>query len=80
VNHAGQTLRIDRLVCERASGQWWVLDYKSAHAPQTQTALRAQMRSYAQALKAVPDIGTVRLAFINPQGALLEVPLQDGPA
>ena len=80
VNHAGQTLRIDRLVCERASGQWWVLDYKSAHAPQTQTALRAQMRGYAQALKAVPDIGTVRLAFINPQGALLEVPLQDGPA
>ena len=77
VNHAGQTLRIDRLVRERNSGQWWVLDYKSAHSPQTQTALLDQMQGYAQALRAVPDIGTVRLAFINPQGSLLEVPVQD---
>jgi ATP-dependent helicase/nuclease subunit A len=76
VNHAGQTLRIDRLVRERDSGQWWVLDYKSAHSPQTQTALLDQMQGYAQALRAVPDIGSVRLAFINPQGAFLEVPVQ----
>jgi ATP-dependent helicase/nuclease subunit A len=76
VNHAGQTLRIDRLVRERDSGQWWVLDYKSAHSPQTQTALLDQMQGYAQALRAVPEIGTVRLAFINPQGAFLEVPVQ----
>lgn len=80
ISHAGQTLRIDRLVQERASGQWWVLDYKSAHAPQTHTALLAQMQGYAQALRAVPDIGTVRLAFINPQGQLLEVPVQGDTA
>lgn len=77
VNHAGQTLRIDRLVRERESGQWWVLDYKSAHSPQTQSALLDQMQSYAQALRAVPDIGTVRLAFITPQGAFWEVPVKD---
>ncbi len=77
VNHAGQMLRIDRLVRERDSGQWWVLDYKSAHSPQTQTALLDQMQSYAQALRSVPDIGAVRLAFITPQGALLEVPVKD---
>jgi ATP-dependent helicase/nuclease subunit A len=79
VNHAGQSLRIDRLVRERDSGQWWVLDYKSAHSPQTQIALLDQMQGYAQALRAVPDIGEVRLAFINPQGSLLEVPVQDTP-
>ncbi|MEY4506098.1 MAG: hypothetical protein RL297_676 [Pseudomonadota bacterium] len=73
LSHQGQTLRIDRLVRERETGQWWVLDYKSAHTPHTQTALRAQMQGYAQALRAVPDIGTVRLAFINPQGQLLEM-------
>jgi ATP-dependent helicase/nuclease subunit A len=76
VNHAGQTLRIDRLVRERDSGQWWVLDYKSAHSPQTQTVLQDQMQGYAHALRAVPEIGMVRLAFINPQGAFLEVPVQ----
>ena len=79
VNHDGQLLRIDRLVRERDSGQWWVLDYKSAHSPQTQTALLDQMQGYALALRALPDIGAVRLAFITPQGAFLEVPVQDAP-
>ena len=77
LSHQGQGLRIDRLVRERDSGQWWVLDYKSAHAPQTQAALVAQMQGYAQALSGVPGVGAVRLAFINPQGQLIEVPVQE---
>ena len=33
----GRTLRLDRLVRQRDSGQWWVLDYKSSAQPE-QTA------------------------------------------
>ena len=35
LSHAGEPLRIDRLVRRRDSGAWWVLDYKSAAAPAT---------------------------------------------
>lgn len=77
VSHAGQVLRIDRLVRERASGQWWVLDYKSAHSPHTQAELVAQMQTYALALQALPHMGAVRLAFLNPQGEMLEVPVAE---
>ena len=31
--HGGDTQRIDRLVRRRDTGEWWVLDYKSAHRP-----------------------------------------------
>ncbi|MBC7446163.1 MAG: hypothetical protein H7273_11950 [Polaromonas sp.] len=43
--HRGQPLRLDRLVRRKDAGHeghWWVLDYKSALAPEQQPALRAQ--------------------------------------
>ena len=72
----GQTLRLDRLVQRQDAGhagQWWVLDYKSATAPQHQTALVAQMRSYRTAVQAIYPDAPVRAAFLTGDGALVEI-------
>ncbi|MDO9199849.1 MAG: 3'-5' exonuclease, partial [Hydrogenophaga sp.] len=75
--HQGELLRLDRLVRQRgtstAPGAWWVLDFKSAEHPERQPALLAQMRRYQQALTDTRPGEVVRLAFINPQGLLLEL-------
>lgn len=75
--HQGELLRLDRLVRQRgtstAPGAWWVLDFKSAEHPERQPALLAQMRRYQQALADTRPGEVVRLAFINPQGLLLEL-------
>ncbi|QHE86360.1 UvrD-helicase domain-containing protein [Hydrogenophaga sp. BPS33] len=73
--HQGELLRLDRLVRRRDTGEWWVLDHKSAAHPERQPALIAQMRGYRQAVAAANPGDTVRLAFINAQGRLIE--LQD---
>jgi ATP-dependent helicase/nuclease subunit A len=44
--HAGLTQRIDRLVRRRDTGEWWVLDYKSAPRPDEQPGLVEQMIRY----------------------------------
>src|SRR5690606_27915984 len=68
--HEGEALRIDRLVRERDSGAWWVLDYKSAARPERDEALLAQMRRYRVAVQqAYPD-APVRVAFLTGQGEL----------
>ena len=71
--HGGELLRMDRLVQRRDSGQWWVLDYKSAERPELQEELRGQMRRYHQALRSSGVEGGVRLAFINAAGRLIEL-------
>ncbi|MBL8387520.1 MAG: UvrD-helicase domain-containing protein [Hydrogenophaga sp.] len=71
--HEGQLLRLDRLVQRRDSGQWWVLDYKSALRPELQAALREQLLRYRRALLAARPGDTVRLAFINAEGRLIEL-------
>jgi len=69
----GTLLRIDRLVRHHESGHWWVLDYKSALAPQTQQGLREQLQGYHRALALTQPADTIRLAFINAQGQLIEI-------
>jgi ATP-dependent helicase/nuclease subunit A len=76
--YQGQTLRLDRLVLRRASGPdraatWWVLDYKSAPAPQTQAALCAQLQKYRAAVQAAYPQDPVKGAFLTAQGAWIEV-------
>ena len=75
--HQGELLRLDRLVRQRGTlampGDWWVLDFKTAEHPERQPALLAQMRRYQQALADTRPGEAVRLAFINPQGLLLEI-------
>ncbi|MFM7330903.1 MAG: UvrD-helicase domain-containing protein [Brachymonas sp.] len=70
--HAGQLLRLDRLVRRRDTGVWWVIDYKSARNPQQSAALRAQLLGYGEAVKAAmahenaePQVKT---AFITAEG------------
>ncbi|WP_432731493.1 UvrD-helicase domain-containing protein [Variovorax sp. W6] len=71
--HEGETLRIDRLVRERDSGVWWVLDYKSAARPERDAALIAQMQRYRAAVQhAYPGAG-VRVAFLTGQGELVNL-------
>lgn len=71
--HGGEVLRIDRLVRHRASGVWWVLDYKSAARPEHDAALIAQMRRYREAVQATCPGETVRAAFLTGQGELVGV-------
>lgn len=68
VLHEGRVLRIDRLVRERASGTWWVLDFKRHDAPHTVPDHREQMTRYGAALRAIHPGATVRLGFITAQG------------
>jgi ATP-dependent helicase/nuclease subunit A len=75
--HQGDLLRLDRLVRRRDTGDWWVLDYKSAAHPERQPALLAQMQGYRVAMAGARPGEPVRLAFINAQGQLIE--LADAP-
>jgi ATP-dependent helicase/nuclease subunit A len=76
----GQVMRLDRLVRERASGQWWVLDHKSAAQPERQAALREQLARYAQAV-ALAQLGAqVRTAFLTADGRCIEVAVPLAPS
>jgi ATP-dependent exoDNAse (exonuclease V) beta subunit len=69
---SGRSLRIDRLVQRRDNAQWWVLDYKSAPAPEQDATLLSQLRSYRDAVARAYPQATVRAAFLTPQGACIE--------
>jgi ATP-dependent helicase/nuclease subunit A len=71
--HGNELLRLDRLVKHCASQDWWVLDYKSASAPERQAALRQQLATYQQAVRAAHPQHNVRAAFITGEGALIEL-------
>lgn len=71
--HRGSMLRLDRLVRRRDSGEWWVLDYKSAAQPQRQAQLLAQMAAYRDAVRAAHAGAVVKTAFLTAQGALVEI-------
>ena len=71
--HGGEGLRLDRLVRRTDTGEWWVLDFKSAEHPEQQPELLAQMHRYAQAVQAARPGAVVRLAFINLHGRLIEL-------
>jgi ATP-dependent helicase/nuclease subunit A len=72
----GRALRLDRLVQRKDAGfegQWWVLDYKSAQAPQQDPALVAQLRVYRSAVRTIYPGATVKAAFLTGQGVVLEI-------
>jgi ATP-dependent helicase/nuclease subunit A len=68
---AGELLRLDRLVRRRDSGEWWILDYKSAVHPERKPELVEQMRRYREAVVAAHPGATVRSAFLTAQGAMV---------
>ena len=67
----GELLRLDRLVRRRDTGEWWVLDYKSAAQPERQPQLMEQMRRYREAVAAANEGAVVRTAFLTAQGKLV---------
>ncbi|MEO7954150.1 MAG: 3'-5' exonuclease, partial [Polaromonas sp.] len=74
--YQGQPLRLDRLVRRRDAGHeghWWVLDYKSAAAPEQQAALLAQMRAYRSAVQLIYPEATVKAAFLTGLGTMVEL-------
>ncbi|WP_291010262.1 UvrD-helicase domain-containing protein [Hydrogenophaga sp.] len=76
--HEGEQLRLDRLVRTCDSGgdlaTWWVLDFKTATQPQQQVGLLRQMASYRAAVAAAHPGEPLRVAFINADGRLIELP------
>lgn len=70
LRHQGELLRLDRLVRRRDSGEWWVLDYKSAAQPQQQPELVEQMRRYREAVAAANPGAVVKAAFLTGQGRM----------
>jgi ATP-dependent helicase/nuclease subunit A len=74
LHHDGELLRIDRLVRHAATGEWWVLDFKSAARPQLKPELIAQMQRYRSALQTMHAGAVVRAAFLTAQGRLVPVP------
>ena len=74
--YQSQPLRLDRLVQRQDAGfegQWWVLDYKSASAPQRQPALVVQLQAYRSAVQQIYPGATVKAAFLTGQGTVVEV-------
>ena len=67
----GQCLRIDRLVRLKPSGAWWVLDFKLAHNPQSEPALREQLARYRSAVAAQQPGEPVHAGFVTSDGRLV---------
>jgi ATP-dependent helicase/nuclease subunit A len=74
LHFGGELLRLDRLVRRRDSGEWWVLDFKSAAQPERQPQLVEQMRRYRDAVAAANQGAPVRTAFLTAQGAMVVLP------
>ncbi|HPH12166.1 MAG TPA: UvrD-helicase domain-containing protein [Burkholderiaceae bacterium] len=72
--YQGEPLRLDRLVQRKDTLDWWVLDYKSAHAPQDEPELVAQLQNYRNAVQAIYPDATVKAAFLTGHGELVELP------
>ena len=74
--HAGQRLRIDRLVRRRAGAHgpesWWILDHKSATRPERAPHLRAQLAAYRAAVQAIHPTDPVHAAFLSADGRVVE--------
>lgn len=70
--HAGEPLRIDRLVLRRGGGAapdaWWVLDYKSALQPERDPVLVAQLARYREAVALIHPGAVVKAAFLSADG------------
>ncbi len=68
VMDSGELLRLDRLVQLKASGQWWVFDYKSTAKPEADPALLAQLHRYRAAVSRSHGGLAVNAAFLTADG------------
>ncbi len=72
--YQSSVLRLDRLVQHKRTGQWWILDYKSAAQPQQHAELHQQLQNYRAAVQAAQPGQVVRAAFLTANGELIELP------
>jgi ATP-dependent helicase/nuclease subunit A len=72
-NWRGASLRLDRLVHRLDTGQWWVLDFKSAAQPLELAAMSEQLHSYRCAVQDAHPGENVRAAFLTAVGELKEL-------
>ena len=73
IHHADETLRLDRLVHRRDTGEWWVLDHKSEWRPELKPGLQDKMNNYRAAVQAAYPQAVVRAAYLTAQGKLVNV-------
>lgn len=73
IHHANEALRLDRLVHRRDTGEWWVLDHKTAARPELQPGLQDKMNNYRAAVQAAYPQAVVRAAYLTAQGKLVNV-------
>jgi ATP-dependent helicase/nuclease subunit A len=73
IHHAGEALRLDRLVHRRDTGEWWVLDHKSEWRPELKPGLQDKMNNYRAAVEAAYPQAVVRAAYLTAQGKLVNV-------
>ncbi len=57
----------------RDTGEWWVLDCKSADRPEDQPGLVAQLNRYREAVQYANPGAAVRVAFLTGEGRVVEV-------
>lgn len=72
--HQHRPLRIDRLVQRQDAGHeghWWVLDYKTAAAPQHQPAYVSQLHTYRAAVQTIYPEAVVKAAFLTGDGRVV---------
>jgi ATP-dependent helicase/nuclease subunit A len=68
--YAGQPLRIDRLVRQRDTGHWWVLDYKASGGSLKRPERMAQLSRYRDAVHKAHAGQEVRAAFLGADGGV----------
>ena len=69
--YGGQTVRLDRLVRHRATGIWWVIDYKAGFAAHRERANFHQLQLYREAVAAALPGQSVRAAFLTGDARLV---------
>ncbi len=67
----GELLRIDRLV--EHDDALWIVDFKWSVTPAERAAYDAQVRRYAQVLRAIRDDKPIMTALVDADGTLIEV-------
>jgi ATP-dependent helicase/nuclease subunit A len=71
VDAGGALLRVDRLV--EGDDALWIVDFKWRVGPAERPAFEAQVRRYAQVLRAIRSDKPVRLALVTAAGEVIEV-------
>lgn len=67
-------MRLDRLVRRSDTGQWWVLDYKSAGSSLDRPALVEQLNAYRAAVRQLHAPASVMAAFLAADGSVEILP------